>query len=55
MSSKLLIDATDKSGRSDFSLPPRELMMKALDSWQEIGLPEFKIPKRIQYILDREK
>jgi len=44
--SKLLIDATDKSGRSDFSLPPRTLMIKALDSWQEIGLPEFKIPKR---------
>jgi len=55
MSSKLLIDATDKSGRSDFSLPPRDMMFKALDSWKEIGLPEFKIPKRTQYILDREK
>jgi UbiD family decarboxylase len=55
MSSKLLIDATDKSGRSDFSLPPRDMMFNALDSWKEIGLPEFKIPKRTQYILDREK
>ena len=55
LSSKLLIDATDKSGRSDFSLPSRELMMKALDSWKETNLPDFKIPKRTQYLLDREK
>jgi len=55
MSGKLLIDATDKSGRSDFSLPPKELMMKALDSWKEAGLPDFEIPKSTQYLLDREE
>jgi UbiD family decarboxylase len=53
MSSKLLIDATDKSGRSDFSLPPKTMMMKALRSWKESGLPDFKVPKRTRYILDR--
>jgi hypothetical protein len=54
MSSKLIIDATDKSSRSDFSLPPKDLMMRALDSWRASSLPDFKIPKRTQYILDRE-
>jgi UbiD family decarboxylase len=53
MSSKLVIDATEKGDHEEFSFPPRDLMMKALDVWKEIGLPEFKIPKRTQFILDR--
>lgn len=53
MSSKLVIDATEEKKAEAFSFPPRNLMMKALDIWKEIGLPDFKIPKRVQSILDR--
>jgi 4-hydroxy-3-polyprenylbenzoate decarboxylase len=52
-SSKLIIDATQKTDAGDISLPPKELMMKALKIWKEVGLPDFKIPKRVQLILDR--
>jgi UbiD family decarboxylase len=54
MGSKLLIDATEKGSGTEFSFPPKELMMKALESWQEEGLPEFEIPKRTKYILERK-
>ena len=50
MGSKIVIDATRRYDEADFSLPPRATMMKALDSWKESGLPEFKIPKRAQCI-----
>jgi UbiD family decarboxylase len=53
MSSKLVIDATEEEKAGTFSFPPSDLMMKALDVWKEIGLPDFKIPKRVQSILDR--
>jgi len=53
MSSKLIIDATEKGGEKVFSFPPRELMMKALVVWKEMGLPEFDVPKRVRYILER--
>jgi hypothetical protein len=36
-----------------FSLPPKEIMMKALELWQEIGLPTFAIPKRAKLRIDR--
>jgi 3-polyprenyl-4-hydroxybenzoate decarboxylase len=53
LSSKLVIDATEKEEQPrPFSIPPKELMMKALDVWKEIGLPDFKIPKRTKFILD---
>jgi 3-polyprenyl-4-hydroxybenzoate decarboxylase len=44
--SKLILDATRKIDPGPFSLPPRELMMKALDVWKDCGLPAFDIPKR---------
>jgi UbiD family decarboxylase len=53
-SSKLVIDATEKAQAGSFSIPPKELMMKALESWKQCGLPEFKIPKRTQLILDHK-
>jgi 3-polyprenyl-4-hydroxybenzoate decarboxylase len=53
LSSKLVIDATEKEEQTrPFSIPPKELMMKALDVWKEIGLPDFKIPKRTKFLLD---
>jgi len=52
MSSKLVIDATQEEGQTTpFSIPPKDIMMKALDVWKDIGLPEFKIPKRTRFIL----
>ncbi len=53
MGSKLVIDATRRYDEADFSMPPRDTMMKALDSWKEAGLPEFKIPKRAQLRIDK--
>lgn len=53
-SSKLVIDATEFAHAGEFSVPPKEMMMKALDTWKQIGMPEFKIPKRTQLILDHK-
>jgi UbiD family decarboxylase len=52
MSSKLVIDATEKEDAGEVSLPRKELMMKALEVWKEIGLPEFQIPKRVKSLLE---
>jgi UbiD family decarboxylase len=51
--SKLVIDATEKAGTGDISLPPRDLMLKAKEIWDELGLPPFEIPKRTRLVLDR--
>lgn len=51
--SKIIIDATQKIDPGTFSLPPREIMMKALDVWKEAGLPPLQIPKRAQLRIDR--
>lgn len=52
MSSKLVIDATEKGDvNKPFSMPPKELMIKALEKWKEIGLPDIDIPKRTKFIL----
>jgi 4-hydroxy-3-polyprenylbenzoate decarboxylase len=53
MGSKLVIDATRRYDEADFSMPPRDIMMKALESWKESGLPEFEIPKRAQLRIDK--
>ena len=53
MGSKVVCDATLKIDAGTFSLPPRDIMMKALDLWKEIGLPEFEIPKRAKLRVDR--
>jgi UbiD family decarboxylase len=50
--SKLVLDATQKFDAGPFSLPSRDMMMKALDVWRECGLPELQIPKRAQLRLD---
>ncbi len=50
---KLVIDATQKADAGPFSLPPREMMTRALDLWREVGLPEFRIPKRARLRIDR--
>lgn len=46
MGSKLVIDATEKVDAGTFSLPSKDTMMKALESWKAAGLPELEIPKR---------
>ena len=53
MGSKVICDATLKVDAGPFSLPPKAIMMKALDLWKEIGLPEFEIPKRARLRIDR--
>ncbi len=44
--SKIILDATEKIDAGTFSLPPKDMMMRALDVWHECGLPEFEIPRR---------
>jgi UbiD family decarboxylase len=44
--SKIIIDATQKIDPGTFSLPPKEIMAKALAVWNEVGLPKFTPPKR---------
>lgn len=51
--SKLILDATQKIDSGSFSLPPKDMMLKALDAWKECGLPEFDIPRRAKLRLDR--
>ncbi|MEE8333623.1 MAG: UbiD family decarboxylase, partial [Alphaproteobacteria bacterium] len=43
MNSKIIVDATRTVDEAVFSLPSKDVMMKALDSWKEAGLPEFDI------------
>jgi hypothetical protein len=35
------------------SLPSKEKMTAALDSWKEAGLPKFSIPKRARLRIER--
>ncbi len=51
--SKLILDATQKIDSGTFSLPPREIMMRALEVWREVGLPEFAMPKRARLRIER--
>jgi UbiD family decarboxylase len=51
--SKLVLDATQKIDSGPFSLPPKDVMMKALDVWKDCGLPEFEIPKRAMFRLEK--
>jgi len=53
--SKLVIDATEREGVPPLSLPDKELMLRALDSWRESALPEFEIPKRVALMLGLER
>ncbi|MCC6887664.1 MAG: UbiD family decarboxylase [Hyphomicrobiales bacterium] len=51
--SKIVIDATQKIDSGPFSLPAKDVMMKALDVWKASDLPEFRIPKRLLLRLDK--
>ena len=51
--SKVVLDATQKIDAGPFSLPPRDMMMRALDTWQACGLPKFEIPKRAKLRIER--
>jgi 4-hydroxy-3-polyprenylbenzoate decarboxylase len=51
--SKIVLDATQKIDPGPFSLPPKEIMMKALAVWQQCGLPPFEIPRRAKLRIDR--
>ncbi len=51
--SKIVIDGTRSVPEDEFSLPPKKTMMKALESWKEAGLPDFDIPKRAQFRIDK--
>ena len=53
MGSKIVVDATRSLPEDVFSLPSKDIMMKALESWKEAGLPEFDIPKRAQLRIDK--
>ena len=51
--SKIVIDATESVETSPFSLPGKEVMGRALESWRDAGLPDFDIPKRAKLRLDK--
>jgi 2,5-furandicarboxylate decarboxylase 1 len=51
--SKIILDATRKIDSGPLSLPPKELMMNALQVWKQCGLPEFEIPRRAQLRIER--
>ncbi len=51
--SKIILDATQKIDSGSFSLPPKDMMMKALNVWKECDLPEFQIPTRAKLRLDK--
>ncbi|MCZ6767951.1 MAG: UbiD family decarboxylase [Acidobacteria bacterium] len=50
--SKLVIDATEIGPQPDLSLPPKDLLYKAYESWKEAGLPAFDIPAWMDRLLD---
>ncbi|MBI3089779.1 MAG: UbiD family decarboxylase [Candidatus Tectomicrobia bacterium] len=52
ITSKLIIDATHKGTFPDLSLPAKEVMLRAYESWQEADLPAFNLPSRVERLLD---
>lgn len=53
LGSKLVIDATRSLATGPLSLPRRELMQRALATWQAAGLPGLEIPRRLASRLAR--
>ncbi|MGE3933930.1 MAG: UbiD family decarboxylase [Rhodospirillaceae bacterium] len=53
LGSKVVIDATQSIDSGELSLPKRDIMERALETWKAEGLPDFAIPKRLKYRLDR--
>ncbi len=50
--SKVVIDATRTIEAGELSIPSGEVMERALDTWRRADLPEFDIPKRLEFSLD---
>ena len=50
--SKVVIDATRSIDAGELSIPSREVMERALDTWRRADLPDFDIPKRLEFRLD---
>jgi UbiD family decarboxylase len=50
---KLVIDATQKLDAGPFSLPGKDYMMRALETWKAEGLPEPVMSKRARMRIDR--
>lgn len=54
LSAKVVVDATEKDRSRELSFPLKEDMMHALEIWNEVGLPVFKIPQRTHLIMNRK-
>ena len=52
ISSKWVVDATQKGQHPDISLPPKEYLWRGYQSWREAGLPAFELPPRVERVLD---
>jgi UbiD family decarboxylase len=50
--SKVVIDATRTIDAGTFSIPSRDIMERARETWRKAELPEFDIPKRLDFRLD---
>ncbi len=50
--SKVVIDATRSIDAGELSIPSRDIMERALDTWRRAELPDFDIPKRLNFRLD---
>src|SRR5882757_9905858 len=50
---KLVIDATLKHDAGSFSLPGKDYMMRALETWKAEKLPDFVMSKRAKLRIDR--
>jgi UbiD family decarboxylase len=53
MGSKMIIDATVKTAYPEISMPTREYMERALQSWHEAGLPPVSLPERARLLLEK--
>jgi 2,5-furandicarboxylate decarboxylase 1 len=51
--SKLVLDATQKINAGPFSLPSKDYMNRALETWRDAGLPVFELSKRARLRFDR--
>jgi hypothetical protein len=51
--SKIVIDATEKTSLKTYSLPSKGYMVRALELWRELALPEFEISRRTILNLER--
>jgi len=52
LGSKVVIDATRSIDAGDLSLPARDIMEQALETWRKADLPAFEVPRRLDFRLD---